>query len=257
MGLLLVKRAREVYDGIFNLGGNANTHRIFPRLADRTIPDAGINLVLPLRLGSIFARLPDGVIKRLLSHQESLRQIPLRRVRGPSKCVVTIDPGLSPRAVSLAGDASRGEWRPLYDSEFFDWQFRRCPALTCWSCWIALESPLRTAALIWRSRSSKGFWRFVFCGETTDSQKIGTLIAAIVSFAYSQGCVALFAIVSHRERDLVQLLRRRGFLRHGKLPLYVMRGRCAELPTDEFRVLNFLDADLAYRFEHDSVFPNR
>ena len=60
MGLLLVKRARELYDGLFNLGGNENTRQIFPRLADRTVPDAGVSLVLPLRLGSVFARLPGG-----------------------------------------------------------------------------------------------------------------------------------------------------------------------------------------------------
>jgi hypothetical protein len=252
-GLLLVKRARELYDGVFNLGGNENTRRIFPRLADRTVPDAGISLVLPLRLGSIFARLPQGAIKRLLSQQETLQQIPLRWVRGPSRTAITIDPGLSPRVVSLVDDVPRGDWRPLYDSEFFDWQFRRCPGITCWGCWISLESPLRTAALIWRSRSSKGFWRFVFCGETNDLQKMEMLIAAIVSFVHSQGCVALFAILSHLESDLLKLLGRRGFFRHGKLPLYVMRGRYTELPTDEFCGLTFLDADLAYRFEPDGA----
>lgn len=248
VGPLLVKRARELYDGIFNLGGNQNTRRILPRLADRTIQDAGISLVLPLRLGSIFALLPEGVIKNLLSRQESFQQIPLRLIRTSGGGAVRIDPGLSPQLRSLVDDAPRTEWRPLYDSEFLDWQFLRCPALTCWSCWIALESPLRTAALIWRSRSSKKFWRFVFCGETTDSSKVSTLIAAIVAFAYNQGCVALFMIASRQEKDLVKLLRRSWFLRHAKLPLDVVRGRCAELSTEEFRVLNFLDADLAYHF---------
>src|ERR1700730_3898781 len=253
MGLLLVKRARELYDGIFNLGGNENTRRIFPRLADRTFPAAGISLVLPLRLGSVFARLPRGMIKRVLSRQETLQQIPVRWVPRLSMTATTIEPGLSPRVASLADDAPRGDWRPRYDSEFLDWQFRRCPAIQCWSCWISSESPLRTAALVWRPRSAKSFWRFVFCGETTDLQKIKMLIAAIVSFVYGQGGVALFAIVSHRENDLLKLLGRRGFLRHGELPFYVMRGRYAELPTDEFCVLNFLDADLGYRFNQDGA----
>ncbi len=252
MGLLLVKRARELYDGIFNLGGNENTRRIFPRLADRTVTAAGVSLVLPLRLGSIFARLPRG-IKRLLSLQKTLQQIPLRWVRDPNKSAVTMDPGLSPRVASLADDAARGGWRPRYDSEFLAWQFRRCPAITCWSCWISSESPLRTAAVIWRPRSTKGFWRFVFCGEASDSRKIQMLIAAIISFVYSQGGIALFAIVSHQESDLLKLLGRRGFLRHGELPFYAMRGRSAEIPTDDFGVLSFLDADLAYRFEQDGA----
>jgi hypothetical protein len=255
MGLLLVKRARELYDGIFNVGGNENTRRIFPRLADRTVLDAGISLVLPLRLGSVFARLPRGRIQSLLSQQELLQRIPLRWVRGFEKTAITMEPGLAPRLISLIESAPRGEWRPAYDAEFFDWQFRRCPAITCCSCWISSESPLRTAAIIWRARTSGKFWRFVLCGETHDSDKLKMLIAAIVSFVYSQGCVALFSLASHRESDLIKQLRRRGFLPYGKLPFYGMRGRCAELPTDDFCVLNFLDADLAYRFEHDKASP--
>ena len=253
MGLMLVKRARELYDGIFNLGGNENTRRLFPRLADHTVPDAGVSFVLPLRLGSIFARLPKGKLRDLLNQQQTLQQIPLRWVRGLSKSEITIDSGLSPRVMSLADTAPQRDWRPLYDSEFLEWQFGRCPAITCWSCWISSESPLRTAALIWRSRLSPKFWRFVFYGETHDFEQMERLIGAIVSFVYSQGSVALFAIASHKESDLAALLRRRGFLRYGNLPFYALRGRCAELPTDEFSVLSFLDADLAYRFEHDNA----
>lgn len=251
MGLLLVKRARELYDGIFNLGGNQNTRQLFPRLADRTVPEAGVSLVLPLRLGSVFTRLPQGVIKRLLSRQRTLKQIPLRWIRQQSEGMMTIEPGLSSRVLSLL-EGPR-DWRPRYDPAFFDWQFRRCPAITCWSCWVSSESPLRTAAVIWRPRSSKEFWRFVFLGETDDLQKTIMLIAAIVSFVYRQRGVALFAIVSHLESDLVQLLSRRGFLQHGKLPLYAMRGHDAEFPIDEFCALSFLDADLAYRFEQDGT----
>jgi len=253
MGLMLVKRARELYDGIFNLGGNENTRRLFPRLADHTVPDAGVSFVLPLRLGSIFARLPKGRLRDLLNRQDALQQIPLRWVRGLSKSEITIDSGLSPRVMSLADTAPQRDWRPLYDSEFLEWQFGRCPGISCWSCWISSESPLRTAALIWRSRLSRKFWRFVFYGETHDFEQMERLIGAIVSFVYSQGCVALFAIASHKESDLATLLRRQGFLRYGNLPFYAMRGRCAELPTDEFSVLSFLDADLAYRFEHDNA----
>jgi hypothetical protein len=252
-GLLLVKRARELYDGLFNLGGNKNTRQIFPRLADRNVPDAGISLVLPLRLGSIFARLPGGSIKRMLSRQETLQQIPLRWVRTPAGNAVTIDSGLSSHVLSLVDDMPQPDGRPLYDSEFFDWQFRRCPAITSWSCWITSESPLRTAALVWRSRSFKKLWRFVCCGETDDLAKMEVLTAAIVSFVYNQGGLALFTIVSHRRDALVKFLRRRGFLQRGKLPFYALRGRGADLPTDDFSELSYLDADLAYRFEPDRM----
>jgi hypothetical protein len=251
MGLLLVKRARQFYDGVFNLGGNENTRKIFPRLADRTVPDAGVRFVLPLRLGSIFARLPRGRIRDLLDRQQTLRQIPLRWVPGLSKDAITIEPGLSPRVSSLFDGPPSQAWRPLYDSQFLDWQFRRCPAIICWSCWISSEFPLRTAALIWRPQSSPKYWRFIFAGNTSDSDKMKALIAAIVSFVYSQRSVALFAIASRKETDLARLLRGRGFIRYANLPFYAMRGCDVQLPADEFSSLNFLDADLAYRFEQD------
>jgi hypothetical protein len=75
------------------------------------------------------------------------------------------------------------------------------------------------------------------------------LIDAIVSFVYKQGGVALFTIASHLQSDVVKLLGRQGFLQRGRLPFYAMRGRNAKLPTDDFCVLSFFDADLAYRFE--------
>lgn len=253
MGLLLVKRARELYDGIFNLGGNENTRQIFPRLADRTVPDAGVSLVLPLRLGGIVARLPRGFVKHLLSQQEKLQQIPLRWVRTGVSSAVTIEPGLSPQVLSVADATPRTDWRPVYDGELLDWQFGRCPAITSWSCWISSESPLRTAGLVWRSRSSVKLWRFVFCGETHDLEKMKILTAAMVSFAYQQGCIALITIASHRQNDLITFLRQQGFLRRGQLPFYAMRGRCIELPMEDFVALSYLDADLAYRFEQDRV----
>lgn len=252
MGLLLVKQARQLYDGIFNLGGNENTRQIFPRLADRTVPDAGISLALPLRLGSIFSRLPGANTRRWLSRRETLQQIPLRWVRASAGAAVRIDAGLSSPVLSLLADIHQTDWSPRYEPAFFDWQFRRCPAITCWSCWISSEAPLRTAGLLWRSQSSTKFWRFVLCGETHDSEKLRKLIAGIVSFVHKQRCIALFTIASHRQTALLKLLRREGFLRRGHLPFYAMRGRLAELPTDDFLALSYLDADLAYRFELDS-----
>ena len=251
MGLLLVKRARELYDGIFNLGGNANTRQIFPRFADRTVPDAAISLVLPLRLGSILPRLRRGIFRHLLNQRETLKKIPLRWVGHQSERGVNIEPGVAANVTALFEAAVGQDWRPRYDYGFINWQFRRCPAISCWSCWLSLESPVRTAALIWRSQPSNGFWRFVLCGEAADLQKIRMLTDGIVSFVHRQQCIALFTILSHQEGSLAELLRGRGFLRHGKLPFYVVRGRHSDLPLDEFAALNFLDADLAYRFEQE------
>jgi len=253
MGLMLVKRARDFYDGIFNVGGNENTRRLFPRLADRTVVDAGVSLVLPLRLGSIFGILPPGVWKRALSKPQFLQQIPLRWVRQGSRARISIEPGIPARAMSAFDEAAPGDWHPLYDSEYVEWQLGRCPAMQCWTCSISSESPVRTAALLWRSRSSSAYWRLALCGARSDLEKIQMVVGAIVSFVYAQRGVALFAVASHLENDLADLLVRQGFLRRrARLPFYAMRGRRSELPMDEFGVLSYLDSDLAYRFEGDS-----
>lgn len=252
IGLLLVKKARELYDGVFNLGGNENTGHIFPRVADRSLLNAGIGLVLPLRLGSVFARLPPR-LRRLLNGRQTLRKFPVRWVRAPGRPTATIEPGLSSRVITLIGGAPPVEWRPAYDAEFFQWLFRRCPAITCWTCSIATQSPSRTIALVWRSTSSKEFWRIVFCGDTSDLATIRVVLSTAVSFVYSEGGTALFTIVSHAETHLLEFFRRRGFLRHRHLPFYIMRGRSSRLPAEEFASLNFLDADLAYRFEQESA----
>jgi hypothetical protein len=253
MGLMLVKRARELYDGIFNVGGNENTRHIFPRLADRTVFSAAVNLVLPLRLGSVFAALPSGFLKDSLNRQQVLRQIPLRWIRHRSSCEVSIVPGLAPEIVPLMGDVAPDVWCPSYDFSYVDWQLGRCPAILCWSCWWPAAPPIRTAALIWRSRNSARYWRLAFFGDIADLPAINELTRAIVAFVYSQGAVALFAIASDLERVLVNALAGLGFFsRSRRLPLYILRGRNSQLPADEFGVLSFLDADLAYRFESDS-----
>jgi len=252
MGLMLAKRACGLYDGVFNVGGNENTRRIFPRLADRTVPDAAVNLVLPLRLGSTFPLLPPGLLKRALSRQKLLQQIPVHWARDRSRIGVSIEPGLSPRLVSVFGTEASRDWQPFYDMEYVDWQLVRCPAVKCWSCWISSDSSPRTAAFIWTTRSFSGYWRLFFCGAMTDLERIEVLTGAIVSFVHDQKGVALFTMASHLETGLMDLLTRQGFLRRrAKLPFYVMRGRNRGLPVDEFTRLNFLDSDLAYRFESD------
>jgi hypothetical protein len=252
MGLMLAKRARDLYDGVFNVGGNENTRRIFPRLADRTVPEAAVNLVLPLRLGSTFPLLPPGILKRALSRQKLLQQIPVHWVRGPRRIGVSIETGLSPQVASALGEGASCDWQPMYDPEYVSWQLVRCPAVKCWSCWISSDSPPQTAALIWTSRSFSGYWRLFFCGAMSDLEKIEVLTGAIVSFVHDQKGIALFTMTSHLETGLMDLLAHQGFLRRrAKLPFYIMRGRNRELPLEEFKSLNFLDADLACRFDSD------
>jgi hypothetical protein len=250
MGIMLVKQAKEAYDAIFNVGGNENTRRIFPRLAEQTVWDAGINLVLPLRLGPILARAAPRFLQRPLTQVRFLRNFPLKWVRTSAMDQgIRIERGVSAEIAPLIEDPGQREWCPLYDYEYVWWQLGACPAIVSWSCYIPSQSIPRTAAIVWRSATSADFWRCSLWGIQNAKDEAELLLRRVIQFVYQQDGSALFAIASHLDQELMSLLTGQGFLRRRKrLPFYGMRGRDANLAFDEFGILSFLDADMAYRF---------
>jgi hypothetical protein len=249
MGIMLVKQAKEAYDAIFNVGGNENTRRIFPRLADRTVWDAGISLALPLRLGAILTKLAPRFLHGPLARRNFLRNLPLKWIRTrEADQRVRVEPGVSAEIAHLFEERDQSEWCPLYDYEYIRWQLKTCPAVVSWSCYVPSPSP-RTAGIVWRSASSTDFWRLALWGARNAEDEAKLLIRRMVQFVYQQKGAAVSAIASHLDQPLISLLTAHGFLRRpGRLPFYGMRGRDANLTFDEFGILSFLDADLAYRF---------
>jgi hypothetical protein len=249
MGIMLVKQAKDAYDAVFNVGGNENTRRIFPRLSDRTVWDAGISLVLPLRLGAILAKLAPRFLQPL-TRRKFLRDFPLKWMHATAADDrVQIEPGVSMEIAPLFEDPGQGEWCPLYDYEYVRWQLETCPAVSCWSCYIPAQPAPRAAAIVWRSATSTDFWRLAVWGVRHAQDEAKLLIRRAIQFVYQQNGAALFAIASHLDQELIGVLTSQGFLRRrARLPFYGMRGREAKLAFDEFGVLSFLDADLPYRF---------
>jgi len=246
MGIMLLKQAKDAYDGIFNVGGNENTRRIFPRLADRTVWDAGVSLVLPLRLGPSLAGIAPQFLRRTLM-QSFLRNLPLKWVRASAEDPgIKIEEGVSSEIASLVEDPGQ-DWCPVYDAEYVHWQLEACPAVVCWSCYFAAAP--RSAVIVWRSVDSPDYWRLVVLGLRAAEDQARQLVKRTIEFVYDQNGASLFAIASRLDRELIELLTGEGFLRRGtRLPFYGMRGRETKVSIDEFRALNFLDADQAYRF---------
>jgi hypothetical protein len=251
MGIMLIKQAKEAYDAVFNVGGNENTRRIFPRLADRTVWDAGVSLVLPLRLGAILTKLAPPFLQRPLAQTKFLHHLPLKWIRTAREDDgVQIEPGVPEECAPLFEDPHQGEWCPLYDYEYVRWQLVTCPAVASYSCYIPAQPAPRAAAVIWRSAASTDFWRLAFWGVRNSAEEARSVIRRAIQFVYEQRGAALSAIASHLDQELISLLSAQGFLqRRARLPFYGMRGRDAKLTFDEFGVLSFLDADLPYRFD--------
>jgi hypothetical protein len=248
MGIMMVKQAKDAYDAVFNVGGNENTRLIFPRLSDRTVWDAGISFVLPLRLGAILTKLAPPFL-RPLTQRKLLRDFPLKWMRGERlDNRLQVDPGVSLEIAPLLEGAG-GEWRPLYDYEYVRWQLETCPAVCSWSCYIPAQPAPRAAAIVWRSATSTDFWRLVVWGIRDAKDEARFLIRQAIRFVHQQNGAALFAIASHLDQDLIAALTAQGFFRRRRrLPFYGMRGREAKLTFDEFQVMSLLDADLPYRF---------
>jgi hypothetical protein len=249
MGIMLVKQAKDAYDAVFNVGGNENTRRIFPRLSDRTVWDAGISLVLPLRLGAILTKVAPRFLQPL-TERKFLRDLPLKWVRTASTDdQVRIEPGVSMEIAPLLEDPGQREWCPLYDYEYVRWQLETCPAVSCWSCYIPAQPAPRAAAIVWRSATSTDFWRLAVYGVQNAPDEAKVLIRRAIQFVHQQNGAALSAIASHLDQELIGALTLQGFLRRrARLPFYGMRGRETKLAFDEFGVMSFLDADLSYRF---------
>ena len=246
MGIMLLKQARTAYDGIFNVGGNENTRRILPRLADRTVWDAGVSLVLPLRLGPSLARIAPQFARRALA-KGLLRKLPVKWVRSSGEDhAIRVKPGVPAEIATLIENRDQ-DWCPVYDFKYVRWQLETCPAVECWSCYVS-PAP-RSAVIVWRSVDSNDYWRLVVLGIRGAEEEARVLLTRAIEFVYKQNGAVLTTIASHLDRELLTLLTAHGFLRRRtRLPFYAMRGRDAGTSFDEFKELNFLDADQAYRF---------
>jgi hypothetical protein len=179
-----------------------------------------------------------------------LHKIPLRWVSTRATDErVRIEPGVSAEIAPLFEEPGPKEWFPLYDYEYVRWQLETCPVVSCWSGYIPAQPAPRAAAMIWRSASSTDFWRLALWGVRTAPEEAELLVKRMAQFAYQQNGAAVFAVASHLDRELLQLLSAQGFLRRrNRLPFYAVRGRDANLAFDEFGAMSFLDADMAYRF---------
>jgi len=248
MGLMLLRRACTAYDSVYNIGGNENSRRIFPRLADRTIADAGANLVLPMRFGAVFHGLGRGIGYRISRYAGFLGQVPLRHISKGIDSNIKIEAGISDQLKPLFDVDSANFWAPAYDFEYVSWQLGRCPAIATWSCYLRSAHPLNRGIVIWRPLSG-GFWRMVLFGAGDRRDEAKALLRSAIAFIHQQHGMAISVIASRLDIALIDLLKKQGFFRrYFRLPLDIMRGRDTKSPLDEFASLGFVDSDLAYRF---------
>jgi hypothetical protein len=240
-GIGLLSACLKVYDALYQLGGNERTQAILGKLARRTIPGAGIEYYLPLRLGAYLRPLAR---RTGLTIHRKLEQIPLRR-GGSTGLQGTVRPGLGFElgALFAAGNGSN----PRYSLEHLTWQIGRCPVLSCYTCLAPGRDP-DAAILLWTSRTDGGNWRMAPIFREQALPALQAALALAIRHVHEARGLRLSLLVSHRDERLRRLIEDNGFLlaRERRMMNVLTRAELVE-SADELTTVSFLDSDMAYR----------
>jgi hypothetical protein len=248
MGVQLLKAAISAQDYVFATGGNENTRRLLPRIAKKTIADAGIRLVLPLRMGALLRKAER--VFPWLSHRtfSVLARLPIPRARSLGSERMLIEPGVAPVLAGLFDLPRSTRWHPYYNLDHVSWQLGRCPAISSWSLYVPGYTHPPAAALVWRSRESDESWRLALWTDGKSPDALRSVLGAAITHVFEHKGFALSAIVSRLDLTILPELVRKKFIpSRAKQPLFLC-SRKSELPMEELSSLSFLDTDLWYRF---------
>jgi hypothetical protein len=249
-GILLIRQAQESYEFLTQLGGNEATQRIISRLAAITVNDAGIMFYLPLRLGAILRLARRRLPSLPLDAVNLVNRVPLHLPRRTaSSSSVVFEPGVSDALNSLLEPDQHGEMYSRYDLPYIRWQVADCPLLQSETCYIAGDSKLRAAALIWRLKTSTEFWRVALWSREGAQKESEILLSRVIRHIYESKGFLVSVVVSRLDSSTIGLLRSKQFLASPTLrPLHIIDSKKTGKPVPELWPLSFLDTDLAYRF---------
>jgi hypothetical protein len=246
-GILLIKETVRHYRYIYSLGGNQNSKHVLTRLAQNTIPDAGVVLYRPLRLGGILKPAARKLRCSLLEASGILNSFPLVVTRNPESGLAIL-PGISPAAAPALEVPAGLDPVPSYDLKYVEWQIGRCPSLLSQTC-IATPAVPDIALFCWRSIESEDFWRLAIVSRTGIYDGLDRILLAALQHIYRQKGSLVSILISRHEADLHRRLKRRGFLPLARRPLYVLTSE-SNGPAAELKRLSFLDTDWAYRIPY-------
>ena len=249
MGILLLRRAIESSPTLFALGGNEHTRKLLPRIATHTVPDAGVGMHLLLRSGAILRRVHRRGLLAHLPKPGLLYRLPLRWIPGPrASSHVRTEPGVSRQIEPLLDGSHAGAWSPRYDFSYVSWQIGRSAHISSWTSYTVSDGEPDAAVVYWCPASSSEFWRVAVWYRPGFADALGPVLRHAVSEIYRQGGMAVSAIVSRLDTEVLTMLRAGGFVSLGsRRPLYVCAGTDATT-VPELAGLSYLDTDLAYRF---------
>lgn len=249
IGVLLLKTAMEREGLLTTVGGNELTSQLVPRMATHAEAEAGIELVLPLRVGgtSFFGRvqrkLPIAPVRAVGSVT-----LPRARTRSVPAIRVSTEEGVGKAVLQLLADLPLVECAPAYDGPHLEWHLVRCPEVQSGSATASDGEKVRAAAVFWHAKADSRSWRLVLWLRAGDADAAAVVLDETARVVARRGGQSMATIVARGESEAQQVLSAAGFRRTDRaLPFYVLSAE-TPAPITGFSRLGFLDSDLGYRF---------
>ncbi len=224
MGVILLRHAVAAMDLAATLGGNANTQRLLPRMADQVLPSAARYFWRPLRASALFylvssrVRALEGL--RLGGRAGALR-LPWR-LRRPSN-QPRVAAGVASALENLLESHSSHEWAVRYDLAHLKWSVERCPGLVSSTCYVPDGSSAIAASVLWHAEHNRlRHVRFAHWSKPGEEQAAHDVITESIRRAKAAGAALISTVVSAADTERISVLRGAGFLpRRAALPLYL------------------------------------
>ncbi len=253
LGIMLMRQGAQAYPLTYSLGGSEMTRAIMGRLARLTVPEAGIELYRPLRVGGALQMLQKATGRPPFSSLSFLNHFPLPaafalRNRRPE--ILRTLPADLERLLE-PGPAAAGDV-PRYDLPYLQWLLERCPTLTGGVCVSRSDEELTAAVLFWRPLHDPRWWRICPLPDRRSPEiRLADLAAALhrtLAYIRKEGGWLVSLLVSHLDKASLHLARRYGFVKSKtRRPFYVLTRDGGTVPAEP-QVFSYLDTDYAYRF---------
>jgi hypothetical protein len=248
LGVFLFQRAVASEPRFIGAGGNENSLKLFPRLAERTVEQAAVDYHIPMRLDAFLEqagrRAPSLKIDRwpLLG----TLPVPYRAPASPAKTVT--EPGV-PDVIEpvFSGSRARG-WHPTYELADVQWAVGRCPAIEAFTTYDRNGACPSAAVVHWRSVRSAKRWHGTLWTREEDPERLSACLSEAVRNISRRGGSRLTIMVSCEDRDYIRLLKSHGALKGKNTPLFIFRTDEDLKGFTEPRRLSFQDSDYSVLF---------
>ena len=238
------------------LGGNNISIPLLERLFAGRLDDATSEYRLLLRLDPLLKSAQNRVPPLKIFARTPLKSLPLPRFRERRQRAwrnADIEIGVSETLQPLLDHCPGEGHYALYDLPFLQWQIGRCPVLGSATVTLSDRRGLRAGALLWHHQDSVLSWRasvWARPGSQGEYQHaLERVLLASTEYIYREGGALISLVTSRGDTILKAALQHLGFrATRGHRALYASHNANSSQSIVELNGLNFLAADLSYRF---------